>query len=140
MGISYNSSSDYYKILGISPSAKEDDIKKAFRSLVKSNHTDKGGDKEKCTEIIRAYRILINTETRKEYDIQREKHFQRIPRRIKRTFKSSGNYSFNYGQGNQETSSFLKMYLESIQWNKGITVEHIFKGLLCYELDKVFKR
>lgn len=65
---------DYYDILGISKSASEADIKKAYRTLAREHHPDmvKDGDKEKAEtrfkEINEAYQVLIDPEKRKMYD------------------------------------------------------------------------
>ncbi len=63
---------DLYDVLGISPDATEDEIKKAFRTLARKYHPDiNPGDKEaenKFKEINEAYEILSNPEKRKEYD------------------------------------------------------------------------
>ena len=37
---------NYYDILGVTETATQDDIKKAYRKLAKENHPDKGGDEE----------------------------------------------------------------------------------------------
>ena len=43
---------DYYEVLGVSKSASEDAIKKAFRKLAVKYHPDKqGGDEAKFKEI-----------------------------------------------------------------------------------------
>ncbi len=63
---------DYYKILGVSKNATQDEIKKAYRKLARKYHPDKNkGDKEaeeKFKEINEAYEVLGNPENRKKYD------------------------------------------------------------------------
>lgn len=60
---------DYYSILGVSKTASEDDIKKAFRKLAHQYHPDKkGGNAEKFKEINEAYQVLGDTQKRKQYD------------------------------------------------------------------------
>lgn len=60
---------DYYSTLGVSRSASEDDIKKAFRKLAHKYHPDKGtGDEKKFKEINEAYQVLGNQEKRARYD------------------------------------------------------------------------
>jgi len=70
---------DYYKILGISENATEEEIKKAYRKLAKEYHPDKRkGDKaaeEKFKEISEAYAVLSNPEKRKQYDMLRKNPF-----------------------------------------------------------------
>jgi molecular chaperone DnaJ len=63
---------DPYQVLGVSKSASEDDIKKAFRQLAIETHPDKNpGDKEaedKFKEINAAYEILSNPQKRAAHD------------------------------------------------------------------------
>jgi len=59
---------DYYKILGISRDASQEEIKKAYRKLAHKYHPDKGGDEEKFKEINEAYQVLSNKEKRAQYD------------------------------------------------------------------------
>jgi len=63
---------DFYKILGLSKDASEEQIKKAYRKLARKWHPDiNPGNKEaeaKFKEISRAYDCLGNKEKRKLYD------------------------------------------------------------------------
>lgn len=59
---------DYYQILGVKPSASQDDVKKAYRRLAHQHHPDKGGNEQKFKEINEAYQVLSNTEKRAQYD------------------------------------------------------------------------
>lgn len=63
---------DYYKTLGISKTASDKDIKKAYRKLARKYHPDLNpNDKEaekKFKEINEANEVLSNPENRKKYD------------------------------------------------------------------------
>ncbi|HUP99803.1 MAG TPA: molecular chaperone DnaJ [Aeromicrobium sp.] len=66
---------DFYKILGVSKSASQADIKKAYRKLARDNHPDSNpGNKaaeDRFKDISEAYSVLSNDKKRKEYDEQR---------------------------------------------------------------------
>lgn len=60
---------DYYKILGVSNQASEEEIKKAYRKLAHQFHPDKpGGDEKKFKEINEAYQVLSDNKKRTHYD------------------------------------------------------------------------
>jgi len=58
----------YYARLGIRPTATEDEIKKAYRSLARKQHPDKGGDEEQFKLLNEAYSVLSDASTRRAYD------------------------------------------------------------------------
>ncbi len=59
---------DYYKVLGVSDSSTEKEIKTAYRKLSKQHHPDSGGDEEKFKEVSGAFDVLGDAAKRKEYD------------------------------------------------------------------------
>src|SRR5688572_16167768 len=69
MAIEYK---DYYKILGVSKTASDDEIRKAFRKLARQYHPDVAGNKagaeDKFKEINEAYEVLSDPEKRRKYD------------------------------------------------------------------------
>ncbi len=71
---------DYYNILGISKSASDAEIKKAYRKLAMKYHPDKTkGNKEledKFKKISEAYAVLSDPEKRKQYDTYGSADFQ----------------------------------------------------------------
>jgi molecular chaperone DnaJ len=63
---------DFYDVLGVSRSASQDEIKKAYRELARKWHPDRNPDdpaaEERFKEIQQAYDALSDPEKRKQYD------------------------------------------------------------------------
>ena len=63
---------DYYKTLGVSEDASNDQIKKAFKKIAKKEHPDRGGNEKVFKEANEAYDTLKDTKKRHEYDSLRK--------------------------------------------------------------------
>lgn len=60
---------DYYRVLGVAPSASSKEIGKKYRELAKKYHPDAHpGSEERFKEISAAYDVLGDAARRKEYD------------------------------------------------------------------------
>ena len=62
------SKKDYYEVLGIKKGASASEIKKAYRTLAKELHPDKGGDENAFKEVNEAYEVLSDSDKKRKYD------------------------------------------------------------------------
>lgn len=68
----FDSSRDYYRVLGVSEDASEDDLDRAYRGEARKRHPDGGGSEEEMKSLNEAHDILSDPETRKAYDAERQ--------------------------------------------------------------------
>jgi molecular chaperone DnaJ len=96
---------DFYKILGVTPTASQSEIKNAYRSKAKDLHPDKNqGDtalEEKFKAVSEAYDILSDAKKRAEYDEARSL-FERGGFRAPTGGGSQGDFSDIFGGGNPQ--------------------------------------
>ncbi len=139
---------DYYELLGVSRSAKADELKKAYRKLAMKYHPDKNpNDKEserKFKEINEAYEILKDEQKRAAYDRMGHAAFEGgMGGGGAGGFNQAGGFDFsNAGFGNifddvfsefmgggrqRQTESALRG--SDLRYNMEISFEDAFSGL-----------
>jgi molecular chaperone DnaJ len=146
-------SDDFYSILGVSKTASQEEIKKAYRELALKYHPDRNSGKdaeEKFKKINEAYAVLSNEEKRKQYDAYGPERFNQqyteddIFRgfNINDIFKDmgfnidfgNGRFSYNSenGRGNDIIYRMRLSFMESAKGaDKSIEVKHIAKCARC---------
>ena len=149
---------DYYKILGVSKTASQDEIKKAYRKLAVKYHPDKNPDdrkaEEKFKEISEANDVLGDPAKRKQYDELGEnwKYYQQQGNAQQRggfdrsqwanAGRQGGNFNAEdiFGQGNGDFSDFFESFFGSggqqrtyrggdYQASLSITLDEAFHGV-----------
>lgn len=72
---------DYYEVLGVSPDAGAEEIKRAYRQLARRYHPDISGDERGTAflEAARAYEVLNDPHRRRQYDSRRSRSVRSSP-------------------------------------------------------------
>jgi curved DNA-binding protein CbpA len=78
----FDSSKDYYSILGAELDASPGDLERLYKRLAVRHHPDRGGDEEEMKSLNEAYAVLKDVETRKVYDAERQRPVAEEPQVI----------------------------------------------------------
>lgn len=78
----FDSSKDYYSILGADEDASPGDIERLYKRLAVQRHPDRGGDEEEMKSLNEAYGVLKDKETRRVYDAERQQSVSEAPTAI----------------------------------------------------------
>lgn len=118
---------DYYKILGISSLATQEEIKTAYRKMAKKYHPDVNKTKEAINifnEGKEAYDVLSDIDKRRKYDINYKLHFQSS--RTKTSTRTSNTHKTSHKKTKTDTSKmffeenmyfWMKEYLNRMKFN-----------------------
>jgi len=127
MGVAFK---DYYEILGVSRSASQDEIRKAYRKLAKKHHPDvskESGADERYKEINEAYEVLKDPEKRQKYDTlganwQQGQEFTPPP-------GWGGGVHVDFGGDSGGFSDFFRTIFGGFAGGgRGATMEDLFRG------------
>ncbi len=105
---------DYYKILGVSKTATEKEIKTAYRKLARKYHPDLNPDNKeaeiKFKEINEANEVLRDPKNRKKYDAYGKdwKHGEEYEKAKQQQQRQSQRQSSQQGFSNEEYSDFFE--------------------------------
>jgi curved DNA-binding protein CbpA len=69
----FDSTKNYYEVLGADENASRRDIERLYRRLARARHPDRGGSEEEMKALNEAYQVLHDDSVRSDYDDQRKK-------------------------------------------------------------------
>ena len=67
----FNSTKDYYAVLGVDKDASQVEIDRSYKRLAAKHHPDRGGSEERMKLLNEAYGVLKDTSLRRSYDAVR---------------------------------------------------------------------
>jgi DnaJ family protein A protein 2 len=134
-----DSNLDLYKTLGLTKSATQIDIKKAYRKKALLHHPDKGGNEEQFKKISHAYEILKDPDKRNIYDnhgldgLKNNPDIQDFFTNIFSTFKPFTNIFHQFNKHVNKPQPIIHIYnvtLEQLCLRKLIKLKYS-RNILC---------
>lgn len=115
---------DYYEVLGVKKDANASEIKKAYRTLAKELHPDKGGDENAFKEVNEAYEVLSDNDKKQNYD--RFGHGGQQQQQQRNPFGGFGGFGgFDFNGFQQPTERFG----DNMSLNVRLSLEDIYTGI-----------
>lgn len=131
---------DYYKIMGVSQTASEKEIKTAYRKLARKFHPDISKEpraEEQFKEMGEAYEVLKDPVKRAEYDqyIKNKEFNQR-----QRTQHSAGHQERSYqSQGGQFDTDFFESLFGHARYQQQPMAGQNYEGKINISLEEAFQ-
>jgi len=114
---------NHYNVLGVSPSASEQEVKNAYRKKARSTHPDQGGDVKEFQRVQEAYDTLKDKEKRFIYDNPR-------PHINAQQFSSTGNFADVFANMfGQQQRQRRQPQGQDIQLRMPMSLEEIAQGV-----------
>jgi DnaJ family protein A protein 2 len=114
----------YYEIIGVTKTASQDEIRKHYRKLAAKLHPDKGGDKDKFSELQNAYEVLSDPKKKEVYDTYGEEG-------LKEGMGGGDDFdpfSMFFGGGGRQAQAQQKKKCKAKLVNMKIKLEDVYNG------------
>lgn len=108
---------NYYQILGVTKKSTNNEIKAAYRKLIKTSHPDVGGDPNRFYSIQKAYETLIDPDLREEYE------YRNIL-----SVNDYFNYQYDINEENDDIKLPLELSIKDIILGKDISISYKLKS------------
>jgi DnaJ family protein A protein 2 len=124
---------EYYKILEVSPTADQNEIKKAYKKKALKCHPDKGGSEEEFKNVSKVYQVLSDPEKRQQYNMYGEKGIE-VDQNFDPNdmFQNMFSQMFNSGMNmnhNHRRSQKSQQRNGDISHNLVLTLEQLYNGI-----------
>jgi curved DNA-binding protein len=134
---------DYYKIMGVTPNASEQEIKTAYRRLARKYHPDiskESNAEEQFKEMGEAYETLRDPKKRAEYDqsIKNREFYEQAQSNSNAQGKSSHSTSQNFNGSEFDSDFFESLFGHARQQRQPMTGQN-YQGKIMVTLEEAFK-
>lgn len=146
---------DYYKVLGLSKTATEDEIKKAYRKMARKLHPDLNPDdtdaQAKFQQLNEANTVLSNPENRKKYDKygkdwergEEYEQYKQQQNQSQQKYSNQGQQSYGNFEGEDFSDFFSSMFGQNAgrgnQRSQGQFRRQDFNAQLSINLTEAYK-
>lgn len=146
---------DYYKVLGLSKTATEDEIKKAYRKMARKLHPDLNPDdtdaQAKFQQLNEANTVLSNPENRKKYDKygkdwergEEYEQYKQQQNQSQQKYSNQGQQSYGNFEGEDFSDFFSSMFGQNAgrgnQRSQGQFRGQDFNAQLSINLTEAYK-
>lgn len=108
---------DYYRVLGVNRNSSVEEIKAAYRSLAKLNHPDAPtGNADKFKEIVQAYEVLRDLNSRRAYNASSSDRGQRAQNTYARDPRNQYDYRGTHAYYQRNAERVYEEYIKRAKY------------------------